>query len=173
MAVMPVGVSAKPTKPFDVNRLDVDDAWPLSLWLFGGMFTQLLSQCGDPALAATLAWVPLRRLDDPVNAGGASDQGAPERISVAERTPKPDQVARFSALADEFSTIVLSAPGGLAYAEDFPIPGTGVVGGVGGFLGCADRAEEARLQLTGVEPALLRACHECRLMDSCTSAESR
>lgn len=36
MAGMPGRVSAKPTKPFDVNRLTVDDAWPLSLWLFGG-----------------------------------------------------------------------------------------------------------------------------------------
>jgi hypothetical protein len=56
---MPDRVSAKPTKPFDVNRLTVDDAWPLSLWLFGGMFTQLLIQCSDPVSAATLARVSL------------------------------------------------------------------------------------------------------------------
>ena len=40
--------------------------------------------------------------------------------SVAWKAPKPDQVARVRARADELSVIVLSAPGVLADAEDFP-----------------------------------------------------
>jgi len=61
-------------------------------------------------------------LDDPVDAGERQIKAHLSEFLVAGRTPKPAQVARFSALVDELSAIVLSAPGGLAYAEDFPIP---------------------------------------------------